>query len=598
MSINTNWQSISSSSSGNSWHPKTGKDLIVLTLLLSVFFGLALGLFPLHTPDTARYAEIPREMVASGDYITPHLNGLKYFEKPPLFYWMQAVNIKLFGINTFSVNLANALMALLTCLTVYLGASKLYERRSGFAAAIVLATSIIFFAMDHFTTLDMALTFFLTSALLCFILGANAPPEKNKGYYLWFTYIAIGLAVMTKGLVGIIFPVTIIFLWLIVCHEWRSVKTYCLVSGLILFLLVAAPWHIVVQLKNPEFFRFYFFEQHFLRYFTSYAGRHQPWWFFPVVLVGGLYPWVVFLIQAIKFHLSRYRLSERGSWLQQHKMSLFFLFWAGIIYIFYSFSSSRLIPYILPVFPPLAILIGNYFAVHWEQKRQSSFTAGFYAFAIINIAIGIAFLWLPHLAVIAQSHNPWFISLTFMIAVLFIASGIITLVNYRCFGIALGTTSLVITMSLLFLCATPLLLFMAPKSTLPLAMILKPQLKPQDEVVSFANYYQDLPYYLERRITVVDYRGELDFGVRHHKAGQGGEDWMIDQKTLWQRWQSQGKGRMYMIMYLKDYYKLSPQLRKNIYFLYEYNDKILVSNRAPSREETQTTYDQNVPGIR
>lgn len=544
---------------------RVSKDLIILTLILSVLFGTTLGVFPLHTPDAARYAEIPREMLATGDYITPHLNGLEYFEKPPLFYWMQAINIKFFGVNVFAANLANAVMALLTCLVVYLAANKLYGARNGFIAAIVLGTSILFFAMDHVTTIDMTLTFFLTSALLCFIMGANAPPGKTKKSYTLATFVAIALAIMTKGLVGIVLPGAIVFLWLLICNKWQNIKTWSIAGGVLLLLLIAGPWHILVQLRHPEFFHFYFIEQHFLRYLTDYAGRMQSWWFFPVVLIAGFYPWITFLLQAVKFHLPH----NRQEW-QQHKTSIFFVIWAVFIFIFYSFSSSRLIPYLLPIFPALAIMVGNYFSVYWEEKHKAAFTVGFSIFAIVNILLGVAILQFPHF--MALPNDFWLVTTAFLLSILFIAGGIITFFSYRCWGVAKGFVTLATVMIILFVSSTPLIHVFAPKTTMPFAIYLKPRLHSQDEVVSFHSYYQDLPYYLERRITVVDYTGELAFGSIHEKNPV----WMINQKTFWQRWFN--KSRMYMIIDKQDYDNLSEALKEKTYPLVKYKDKILVTN--------------------
>lgn len=547
------------------------KDLIILTLIISLLLGVALGAFPLEVPDAARYAEIPREMVVSGDYLTPHLNAVKYLEKPPLFYWMQALNIKMFGTSVFAVTLANAAMALICCLLIYIAGSKLYGRRSGFLASLILAISPLFFAMTHVVTLDMTLTTFLTAALLFFILGNNEPPGKVRNNYMWAMYASVALAVMTKGLIGIVFPGIIIFIWLVVNKEWHSIKTYCIFSGILLFLLIAAPWHILVQLKNPEFFKFYFLEQHFLRYLTPYASREQPWWFFPVVFVGGFYPWIAFAVQAIRYHFPAHWRERFNS-----KTSMFLIIWAVTIFIFYSFSDSKLIPYILPVLPPLALLVGDHIASCWQQKHEKSCVIGFNAAIIINIALGSFFLFV--LPFVNQQKITLMISEIHILSILMVLSGAITAVFYWCKGTAKGFVALLVTMSLFLLGAKPIIMEINQKSIMPLAIYLKARLKPQDEVVSFKNYYQDLPYYLGRCVTVVDYRGELLFGTEHQAESKG---WMIDQKTFWQRWRS-GK-RMYMITNLSDYDSLPSDLRATTYPLAKYLDKrILVTNIKPN----------------
>lgn len=338
-------------------------DIVIITLIITVLFGIFLGSFPLKPPDGARYSEIPREMVTRHNYITPYLNGIKYLEKPPMFYWMQTASIKLFGLSEWSMRFMNAFMGLLGCIFVYIAGRKLYNRRAGFLASLILATSGIYFFMSHFITLDITFTGFITGALLCFIIGTRSPPSKSRNSWMWLMYVFAALAVMTKGLVGIIFPGMIIFFWVLTLNKWRDLKTYCIPTGIILFLIIATPWHILAQMQTPAFFKFYFLDQQFLRYLTSYAVRVQPIYFLPVVLLLGSLPWVVFLPSAIKNNFPK-------KWSERHKYepAIFLLLWPLLIFIFYWCSKSQLIPYILPVLPPLAILIGYYLATHWRPK--------------------------------------------------------------------------------------------------------------------------------------------------------------------------------------------------------------------------------------
>src|SRR5574341_604550 len=150
-------------------------DLLILTLILGCFFGFGMGKRALWSPDEGRYSEVAREMVVSGDYITPRLNGVKYFEKPPLFYWLQGLSIKLFGVNEWSLRLWTAAFACLGCLAVYVSARRLFGRRSGLIAAVVLATSLLYYAMGRIITLDMAVSVLLSCSLLAFLWGTLEP---------------------------------------------------------------------------------------------------------------------------------------------------------------------------------------------------------------------------------------------------------------------------------------------------------------------------------------------------------------------------------------------------------------------------------------
>lgn len=361
-------------------------DILLLTLIISLLFGLFLGSFPLKTPDGARYAEIPREMLAMHQYITPHLNGIKYFDKPPLFYWMQCASIKLFGLSEWSMRFMNAFMGLLGCLFIYVAGRKIYDRKTGFLASLILATSGLYFFMSHLITLDIAFTTFFTAALLSFIIGTRSPPETTRKYWMWLMYIFAAMATMTKGLIGIVFPGMIIFVWVLLLNRWKELKTYKLISGTVIFLILVAPWHILIQIQHPEFFHYYFIEQHFARYLTQYSQHSQPIYFFPGLLILGFAPWIVFLFHSIKHSLPK-TWNNRNS----EDISIFFMLWALLIFVFYWCSKSQLIPYILPVFPPLAILTGRYFARYWKPKTfiitcctaGIILIAGFYVYATL-----------------------------------------------------------------------------------------------------------------------------------------------------------------------------------------------------------------------
>ena len=266
------------------------RDIILLTVLTSLFFGLFLGSRPLSVPDEGRYAEIPREMAVTGDWVTPRLNGVKYFEKPPLVYWFTALSIKLFGLSEWSVRLAPALFSLLGCLSVYAAGTIFYGRRAGILSAIVLATSVLYYALSRTLILDMPVTALLSLSLCSFLIGLREPDGWKRRALLYVFYAGCGLTMLTKGLIGIVIPGMIIFVWMLVMNQWSILRSLYLPSGIALFLLVAAPWHILVQRANPEFFQFYFIHEHFERYLTKVHARYKPFWYFIPVLAGGSSP--------------------------------------------------------------------------------------------------------------------------------------------------------------------------------------------------------------------------------------------------------------------------------------------------------------------
>jgi 4-amino-4-deoxy-L-arabinose transferase-like glycosyltransferase len=542
------------------------RDFFLLTVLISLFFGFMLGNRPLSVPDEGRYVEIPREMVATGDYLTPRLNGVKYFEKPVLFYWLESFSIKLFGLKGFALRLWPALFALMGCLVVYGSGVRLFGRRTGLISATVLATSLLYYALSRAIILDMPVSALLSVALLCFLLGTHEPLGLRRRFFMWGFYSFAALAVLTKGLIGILIPGMVIGVWIMLLREWRVLKTMYLPSGLLLFLLIAAPWHILVDRANPEFFNFYFIHEHFLRYVTKIHGRYKPAWFFIPVVLLGLFPWSAFLIQAVKHNLP-------PSWRErhEHRDTLFLLLWAGLVFLFFSASDSKLIPYILPVFPPLSLLIGRYLAEAWDRRDFPGIRAGYAVMLIITVVLTVVLIALPQYRVSPDVQKLG--KLPFLFAVVLITGTAVTWFMSRRRNFRWAFLSLTVTTVLFSIVVNAAASFADMRSTKNLALVLRQLLQPGDEVVSYDTYYQDLPVYLERRITVVNWKGELEFGTTVEDTSQ----WMIVEATFWKRWD--GPATIYMLTKRGTYDALRAAGHKNIYFIAGTDDNILAVNK-------------------
>lgn len=542
-------------------------DILVLCILIGLFFAFMLGNRALSVPDEGRYVEIPREMVSTGDYLTPRLNGVKYFEKPVLFYWLESFSIRLFGLREFFLRLWPALFALFGCLAVYIAGRRLYGRRSGLIAAVVLATNLLYYGLGRAIILDMPVTVLLTAALLSFLLGMHEKPGPRRRLFLWSFYAFSALAVLTKGLIGMFIPGMVIGAWIMVLGEWRVLKTMYLPTGLALFLLIAAPWHIMVDRANPEFFHFYFIQEHFLRYLTTMHSRYQPPWFFIPVILLGLFPWSGFLVQAIKHNLpSTWR--ER----HEHRDALFLILWAGLVFLFFSASDSKLVPYILPVFPPLALLIGRYLSDAWDSRDFPGIRAGYAMLLAAQVILGGALIALPFFWRTPDMQALGWYPVVAGATLLFGAALTGALGRFRGFRFVFAAVVVIAALFLIEMNAA------APridtKSIKTLAVTLKPLLKPGDEVASYLAYYQDLPVYLERRIITVDWKGELDFGtgVEDTKA------WMMDSASFWKRWT--GPETIYLLMEVKIYEvmrSLNPHLK--LYPVVRNENTIVLSNR-------------------
>lgn len=332
------------------------KDILLLFLVIFLFFCIGLGNRPYITPSEARYIEIPRQMLASGDFLTPHINGVQYFEKPPLFYWIQAFFLSLAN-NEFMGRIATTLVVTLTCLATYATGRLAYGRQAGLFAAAALATSILGYGLSRVAMLDAPVSLFLTCTIASFLFAQKTGQKK----FYYFMYIAAALAVMTKGLIGIVIPGLVIGSWIIFTGNWKILKEARLFTGTLLFLAIAAPWHILMAMKHPEFLDFYFIHEHFTRFLTNEHKRTAPWWFFIAVTFAGAMPWIFFAIPRSLRGLCQKPLNND---------KLFLLMWILLPLLFFSSSHSKLVPYIFPIFPPLFILIGCKLAAIWETKKN------------------------------------------------------------------------------------------------------------------------------------------------------------------------------------------------------------------------------------
>ncbi len=567
-----------------------GFDLLILTVLLVLFFGFKLGERALWSPDEGRYSEVAREMVVSGDYVTPRLDGVKFFKKPPFFYWLETLSIRAFGLSETALRLWPALFALGGCLAVYAAARKLFGRRSGLIAAVVLATSGLHYAMSRVANLDMILSALIACALLSFLVGTREAPGPRRRLAMWTFYIFSALAVLEKGLIGIVIPALVIGTWVALLNDWKIIRTIYLPTGSVLFLAIAAPWHILVGWINPEFFQFYFVHEHFQRFLYGDGTFERPWSFMPVLLIG-LFPWTMFLVQALRYNLSK-------AWRPRHgyREALFLALWAGWVFVFFSLSSSKVIPYILPMFPPLAILLGRYFSASWTTPKMAGFRAGCWLLLVsilLLLALGLKgpqhYLerysnW-PSLEVPADETTipstalrlypdlarmkpywiaQWLILFCGALATLFLDGRR----GFRAAFAILGATEALFLVVL----NSSLPLMDQRRSVKDLALAVKSQLQPHDEVASYRAYYQDLPVYLQRPIVQVGW-------VEPFEIWDGDFNKQAESEAkFWQQWN--GGNTIYVLSDRAIYERLRTESNRPIFLVAENDYAAVFTNKS------------------
>ena len=473
-----------------------------------------LGGAPLLEPDEGRYTEVPREMLARGDFVTPHLNGVLYFEKPPLHYWLTAAAIGLFGPGGFAARLWSALFGLAGIALAWRLARSVAGRRAGVLAAAALGTSPLWIAIGRLATLDMTVTFFLTATLACFWIAQEAEDGRRRRLAWHGMFAAAALGVLTKGLIGIVIPGAVVFLYLLATRRWAVLKRVPWVTGTVLFLAIAAPWHVLAAARNPDFLWFYFVHEHLLRYATPIAERHEPFWYFLAVVALGCAPWSGLLPSAAR--LLPWRRWRVG--LAEHRGEAFLAIWAAFVVVFFSVSQSKLIPYVLPALPPLAVLVGVLIDKLWDGTLGASRweTAGIVAGGVLAALYGATLVWaglgkIDRLG-LGGVVSPGLLvpgALVLAVALLAAATG---------FGRAWDRR--VLALFAAGCCVGAAVQAVAPliareRSSKAVAERLRPELRPGDLVFTYGCFPESLPVYLERTVGVAAYDGELAFGIAH-----------------------------------------------------------------------------------
>jgi 4-amino-4-deoxy-L-arabinose transferase len=273
----------------------------ILPALFCLVYLLPLGIRPMTIPDESRYGEIPREMIHSGDWVVPKLNGLRYFEKPVLGYWINAVSISLLGETRFAVRLPTALAAGFTAFMLFLLCRRFAKDPvSGILAAGIYLTFLLVFALGIINILDSLLTLFLTGALVFFFLGHQAKNPKSRAVFLAVFGGCCALAFMVKGFLAFAVPVITILPFLLWEGRFREFLKDMWIP-LLAALVVASPWCVLIHLREGDFWHYFFFVEHIKRFFSPIAGQHpEPFWYFLPILAGGMLPWFFVVPAALR----------------------------------------------------------------------------------------------------------------------------------------------------------------------------------------------------------------------------------------------------------------------------------------------------------
>ena len=486
-----------------------------IALLLVAVVAIAIGIAGLQrrlaNPDEGRYSEISREMVQTGDWTTPRLDGLKYFEKPPLQYWATALAFEAFGESEVAARLYVAACGLLTLLLAAYTAGRLGTADASVATALALLCSPYFMALGTIVTLDMGVTLWISAAVCAFLLAEDRAERgaRNAGW-LAAAWISMALAVLSKGLIGIVFPAAAVFFHMVLRREASVLKRLGWSYGVPVFLAIAAPWFLAVSKANPEFARFFFIHEHFERFLTHEARRVQPWWFFLPIVAFGFLAWSFALPAAIRDAWA----SESGRRFQPLRVSLL---WSAVVVVFFSVSGSKLPAYVLPVFPMLAIVLGRYLAKAAPRRLAIAAAAG----SALAIPLAIAAFLMdrggkdPWTLALYAAAKPWVLAGTAALFAGGIAGALLLRAGRRWPGLAAVTlASLLLTGGIErgYAALTP------RQSGWEVAQAMKPYLRPGTRLYSVNHYEQTVPFYVRRTLTLVNYHDEFELGEKAEPA--------------------------------------------------------------------------------
>ncbi len=539
------------------------RTLILFFAAVALLYLSSLGTMPLLEPDEARYAEIPREMVASGNYVTPHLNGVVYLEKPPLFYWGNALSFRLLGESEFSARFFTAAVSVAGILLTYWMGAALAGWRTGLYAAIALSTSLYYYIIGRLNTLDMTLAVTLLLAIFPAYLYLS---ERRAGRtYLVLSYGAAGLAFLTKGLVGAVFPAAVIVVWLVFSRRHRAIGKAVSLVGILVFLAVVLPWVVLVQRENPDFLWFFFVHEQLLRYTTTIHERYQPVWFFIPIVVGGFIPWIAFLrriVTAVRASAEEFFPNEAV---------IFLLSWILFVFLFFSFSRSKLATYMTPIFPPLAVLFGRGIEL-WADREVGSVRCR--APLALAAVLAAAMIFLPDGGRHHLGMAEWLAAVA-LPAVLILAWGAVPLFVRRLGGERVVLLSFLLLALFLTSVNRPAAMYLTDyKSAKNLSAALAASLQPDDVIVQYRTYKQGIPWYTRRRTVLVDEEGELAFGADRAKDRA---QYFIGEAEFARLWKS--PARVFAV-FKRDALPLIREKFPDARLLYRTDEGILIVNRS------------------
>ncbi len=509
--------------------------MVLCVIIACALYLPRLGAAALWEPDEGRYAEIAREMLVSGDYITPRDDWVRYFEKPPLVYWTTAASIRILGRNETAVRLPIALASIAQIAMVEVLAESMFGLSAGIWAALCLALSPIFFGFSRFLTLDPVLSMFVTAALACIYAATRKETLRDGRKWLYMAALFAGLGTLTKGPVALVLCGGIGLIYLLAGKRGRELGQVPWLGCALIVAALNLPWFAAVSWRNPGFLRFFFIHEHIQRYAESTEHAWGPYFFF-VVTAAGMWPWICFVPIAMVGSLRRPSGSGDDPDYQRHRNALLFaLIWFAVVFVFFSIPRSKLGSYILPAIPAAAIVAGYGISrlPRIDPRAVSRLLSGIAAVDILVLAAALAAApMIRDLRRVAALRSDLIVGVSAM------ALGAI--IAFALWRIAAGTIATVgaIALSMVVVLAT---MVKARQDSAPLnsyrmlAAQIAGELRPGCVIASYRHHVQALPFYTGKREALVGYRGEL---APWSWSADAAPSFIVSDRALQERWNS------------------------------------------------------------
>ncbi|KAI3593036.1 Undecaprenyl phosphate-alpha-4-amino-4-deoxy-L-arabinose arabinosyl transferase [Cupriavidus sp. U2] len=489
-----------------------GMVVFVVLAVLLVWFG-TLDYRHLLRPDEGRYAEISREMFVTGDWVTIRYNALKYFEKPPFHMWVTTIAYELFGVGDWQARLCVALSGIVGLGVTMLATARWFGCRAGLLAGLVMLAMPMWSVAGHFNSLDMTLSGALACVLGCMLL-AQHPDTRPGARRAWMLacWVAMGVAILTKGLVGIALPGLVLAVYTLLTRDLGLWRRLHLPTGIFAMLVVTVPWFWLISTKNPEFPHFFFIHEHWDRYTSTVHSRKGSVWYFVPLLLAGMLPWLGLVPRMWEVVRDRAG-AQRGAGGKPFQPALMCLVWFAAIFVFFSMSGSKLPGYIVPVFPALAILA----AVALDQISDRSWNRQINALLLLAV---VGLLAAPVVATLDRETNPNEVFRAFAVYIgvafaVLLAGMLLARRLLRTRGVFPSVAAFALSMFLT--CTIGLLgheVMGRRASGVDMLPAIEAVLKDNMPIYGVGMLDHTLPFYLGRTLTMVAAPDELEFGTQ------------------------------------------------------------------------------------